>query len=255
MTAQKTALHKNLAGFEKKLGHTFSNSDLLIQALSHSSYSYENPVEFPEDNEVMEFLGDSVLGLIVTDYLCRTYPQLSEGELSKLKSQAASTTSLSEFARKIKLDKYVLLGKGEEKSGGRKKNKILAGTFEAVIAAVYWDAGMDSARSVLVDHLNTFNKKINAKKYLINNYKSALQEYLQKKNYAAPVYRTVTAKGPNHKRIFVVEVFSENRSLAKAKGSSKKSAEQKAAQKALKSLWGRKIKSLSSDTFLLKKKS
>jgi ribonuclease-3 len=245
----------NFDAFEKKIGYSFSNRNLLIQALSHSSYAYENSIEDPEDNEVLEFLGDSVLGLIVTDYLCQTYPQLSEGELSKLKSQVASTTSLSEFAKKIKLDKYILLGKGEEKSGGRKKDKILAGAFEALIAAVYWDSDLEGARNVLIGHLKVFNKKINAKKYLINNYKSALQEYLQKRNLPTPHYRTITAKGPNHKRVFVVEVFSERKSLAKAKGSSKKSAEQKAAQKALKSLWGRKIKALSPDTFLLKKKS
>jgi len=245
---------KNLDSFEKKLGYSFSNKDLLVQALSHSSYAYENSDEDPVDNEVMEFLGDSVLGLIVTDYLCRTYPQLSEGELSKLKSQAASTTALAEFAKRIKLDKYILLGKGEEKSGGRKKNKILAGAFEALIAAVYRDSDFESARNVLKDQLKSYNKKIDAKKYLLNNYKSALQEYLQKRNLPTPRYRTVTSKGPNHKRIFVVEVFSEKKSLGKAKGSSKKSAEQKAAQKALKSLWGKKIKALSPDTFLLKKK-
>jgi len=255
LTANKLDHPKSLALFEKKIGYTFDDKSLLIQALSHSSYAYEISTEYPEDNEVLEFLGDSVLGLIVTDFLCQVHPQLSEGELSKLKSQLANTTSLTEFAKKIKLDKYVLLGKGEEKSGGRKKNKILAGAFEALIAAVYWDSGLESARKVLIDHLESFNKKINAKKYLLNNYKSALQEHLQKRNYGAPVYRTVTAQGPNHKRLFVVEVFSEKQSLAKAKGSSKKSAEQKAAQKALKSLLGRKIKAISSDTFLLKRRS
>jgi ribonuclease-3 len=248
-------LAKNLEAFEKKIGHVFKNRALLIQALSHSSYAYENSVEDPADNEVLEFLGDSVLGLIVTDYLCQTYPQLTEGELSKLKSQAASTASLSEFAKKIKLDKYVLLGKGEERSGGRKKDRILAGTFEALVAAIYWDSDLENARQFLSKHLDTFNKKINAKKYLLNNYKSALQEYLQKRNLPAPIYRTVTARGPNHKRVFIIEVLSERKSLAKARGSSKKSAEQKAAQKAIKGLLGKKIKALSSDTFLLKKKS
>lgn len=246
---------KNLEALENKIGYSFSNKNLLIQALSHSSFAYENSSDGPADNEVLEFLGDSVLGLIVTDYLCQRYPQLSEGELSKLKSQAASTASLSEFARKIKLDKYILLGKGEEKGGGRKKNKILAGAFEALVAAIYWDSDLQNARDFLAEHLNGFDKKTNAKKYLINNYKSALQEVLQKQNFPAPHYRTVTSKGPNHRRVFVVEVFSEKNSLAKARGSSKKSAEQKAAQKALKSLLGRKIKALSPDTFLLKKKS
>jgi ribonuclease-3 len=244
-----------LASFEKKISYTFENKDLLIQALSHSSYAYENPQDDLSDNEVLEFLGDSVLGLIIADLLCESYPQLSEGELSKLKSQAASTTALCNFAKKIHLDRYLLLGKGEEKSGGRKKKTILASAFEALIAAIYLDSGIDEARRFLLSHLQSLFKKINVEKFLINNYKSALQEYLQKRNLLAPVYKTVTIRGPDHKRNFIVEVFSDKKSLAKAKGPSKKSAEQKAAQRALKSLLGKKIKVFDSDTFLLKKKA
>ena len=243
-----------LSGFEKKIGYSFKNKDILIQALSHSSFAYENPQEKYSDNEVLEFLGDSVLGLIIADYLCLSYPELSEGELSKLKSQAASTIALSSFAKNIKLDKYLLLGKGEEKSGGRNKKTILAGAFEALIAAIYQDSGITEASQLLLSQVKLLFKKIDADKFLINNYKSALQEYLQKANLPAPNYKTVTSRGQNHKRSFTVEVFSEKKSLAKAKGNSKKSAEQKAAQKALKSLLGKKIKALNSDTFLLKKK-
>jgi len=243
-----------LSGFEKKIGYSFKNKDTLIQALSHSSFAYENPQEKHSDNEVLEFLGDSVLGLIIADYLCLSYPELSEGELSKLKSQAASTTALFSFAKNIKLDKYILLGKGEEKSGGRNKKTILAGAFEALIAAIYQDSGITEASKLLLSQVQLLFKKIDIDKFLINNYKSALQEYLQKDNLPAPSYKTVTSRGPNHKRSFTVEVFSEKKPLAKAKGISKKNAEQKAAQKALKSLWGRKIKALNSDTFLLKKK-
>jgi len=245
---------KKLFGFEKKIGYSFKNKDLLFQALSHSSFAYENPQDNHSDNEVMEFLGDSVLGLIIADFLCQSYPELSEGELSKLKSQAASTTALFTFAKNIKLDKYILLGKGEEKSGGRNKKTILAGGFEALIAAIYLDSGITDAKKFLLSQVQSLFKKINIDKFLVNNYKSALQEYLQKANIPAPMYKTVTSRGPNHKRSFTVEVFSEKKPLAKAKGSSKKNAEQKAAQKALKSLWGRKIKALNSDTFLLKKK-
>ncbi len=244
----------DLYGFEKKIGYSFKNKDLLIQALSHSSFAYENPQDIHSDNEVMEFLGDSVLGLILADYLCHSYPELPEGELSKLKSQAASTTALYSFAKNIKLDKYILLGKGEEKSGGRNKKTILAGAFEALIAAIYQDSGIKEAKKLLLSQVQFLFKKINVDKFLINNYKSALQEYLQKANLPAPKYKTVKSRGPNHKMSFTVEVLSEKKPLAKAKGSSKKNAEQKAAQKALKSLWGRKIKALNSDTFLLKKK-
>jgi ribonuclease-3 len=245
---------KRLESFEKKIGHTFKNKDLLTQALSHSSYAYENSGGNLSDNEVMEFLGDSVLGLIIADFLFQAYPQLSEGELSKIKSQAASTTALFNFAKKIKLDKHILLGRGEEKSGGRRKKSILAGSFEALIAAIYLDSGIEETRKFLLPQLESLLKKIDVEKFLINNYKSALQEYLQKRNFSVPVYKNVTTRGPNHKRLFTVEVFADNQSLAKAKGSSKKSAEQKAAQKALRSLWGRKIKTLTPDTFLQKKK-
>jgi len=238
---------------EKRIQYFFADKNLLKQALTHSSYAYESQ-EDVTDNEVLEFLGDSVLGLLLADYLVETFPGLSEGELSKLKSTAANTTTLSQFAKKIKLDKTILLGKGEEKSGGREKKTILAGAFEALVAAVYLDGGIRAARRFLLAHLEPFFKRINVKKFIINNYKSALQEYFQKTGLPAPRYKMVTTKGPDHHRVFTVEVFAEKRPLAKAKGSSRKEAEQKAAQKALKSLLGRKIKTLTQDTFLLRKK-
>lgn len=247
-------MKRNLLQFAKKIGYDFKSKELLFQALTHSSYAYENQQKDLSDNEVMEFLGDSVLGLIIADFLCSSYPELSEGELSKLKSAAESTSSLHYFAKKIKLDKHILLGKGEEKSGGRKKKTILAGAFEALIAAIYLDGGIDETRNFLVAHLKSLFKKIKAEKFFINNYKSALQERLQKENLSAPVYKTITTKGPNHKKSFIVEVFSESRALAKAKGNSKKRAEQNAARKALKNLLGKKIRALTSDTFLLRRK-
>lgn len=244
----------NIVQCEKKLGYQFKNQDLLLQALTHSSYAYENQQEDISDNEVLEFLGDSVLGLIISDFLCSAYPDLSEGELSKLKSAAASTSSLDFFARKVRLDRCLRLGKGEDKSGGRKKKTILAGAYEAVIAAIYLDGGLEPARDFVLKFLKSLFRRINIKKFFVDNYKSALQEYLQRENSTAPVYKTVTIKGPDHQRSFVVEVFAENKLLAKAKGNSKKEAEKKAAQKALKSLLGRKIRILTTDTFLLKRK-
>jgi ribonuclease-3 len=239
---------------EKKIRYKFKNSRLLQLALSHRSYAYESHEEDISDNEVLEFLGDSVLGLVVADFLFAAYPGVAEGELSKLKSTVASTSSLSSFAKKIKLDKFILLGKGEEKSGGRKKRTILAGAFEALIAAIYLDGGFNEAKIFVLSHLQPFFRKINVDKFFINNYKSALQEYFQKESLPAPSYKMVTTKGPDHKKQFTVEVFLRKRSLAKATGSSKKEAEQKAAQKALKNLLGRKIKVFTDDTFLLKKK-
>lgn len=245
----------NTLQFEKKIGYKFKNKDLLLQALTHSSYAYENQQYVESDNETLEFLGDSVLGLIIADYLYSTYPDLSEGELSKLKSTAGNTISLSSFSKKIKLDKNIRLGKGEEKSGGRKKKTILAGAFEALVAAIYLDGGLKEARNFLFSLLKALFKKIKVHHFLINNYKSALQEHLQKENLPAPVYKTITTTGPDHKKLFTVEVLFENIPLAKAKGSTKKNAEQKAAQKALKNFLGKKMKVLTSDTFLLKKKN
>jgi ribonuclease-3 len=247
-------MNKEWDSFERKIRYRFQSRELLQIALTHRSFAYESQEEDLTDNEVFEFLGDSVLGLVVADYLVTTYPGVSEGELSKLKSTVASTSSLSSFAQQIKLDKFILLGKGEEKSGGRKKKTILAGAFEAVIAAIYMDGGFHQSKDFIMGHLKPFFKKINVNKFLINNYKSALQEYFQKESLPAPNYKMVTSRGPDHKKQFTVEVFQKKKSLAKATGSSKKEAEQKAAQKALKSLLGRKMRVFTADTFLLKKK-
>lgn len=243
-----------ISQLEKKLGYKFKNRDLLLQALTHSSYAYENQKNVRSDNETLEFLGDSVLGLIIADYLYSVFPELSEGGLSKLKSSSVSTSTFSSFAKKIKLDKSIFLGKGEEKSGGRKKKTILAGTFEALVAAIYLDNGLESIRNLLFPLLECHLKKIKTKKFSIHNYKSALQEYFQKENLPAPAYKIITTTGPDHKKNFTVEVLFEDKPLAKAKGYSKKNAEQKAAQKALRAFLGKKMKALSSDTFLLKKK-
>jgi ribonuclease-3 len=247
-------MNKTWMQIEKKISYRFKDSELLKIGLTHRSYAYESLEEDLTDNEIFEFLGDSVLGLVVADFLVKAYPGVSEGELSKLKSTVASTNSLSLFAKNIKLDKYILLGKGEEKSGGRKKKTILAGAFEALIAAIYLDGGFQEAQGFILKHLKPFFRKINVNKFFINNYKSALQEYFQKENFPAPNYKMVTTKGPDHKKQFTVEVFLKKSSLAKATGSSKKEAEQKAAQKALKSLLGRKMRGFTDDTFLLKKK-
>ncbi|MBS3818619.1 ribonuclease III [bacterium] len=248
-------MKKNIPSIEKRIDYHFKNNNLLLQALTHSSYAYEHKEENLSDNEVLEFLGDSVLELVVADYLFTHFPHLSEGDLSKLKSIVANTNTLSQFAKKNKLDKHLLLGKGEQKNKGSHKKTILAGAFEALIAAIYRDGGFESAKKFIINHLNSFFKKIKVENFLINNYKSALQEFLQKENRSTPVYKTVKSKGPNHKKSFVVEVFSDKHSLARASGNSKKDAEQKAAQKALKNLMGNGLKSLTSDTFIIKKKT
>jgi ribonuclease-3 len=162
----------NIKHFEKKIGYSFKDKDLFIQALTHSSYAYENQQKVGSDNETLEFLGDSVLGLVIADYLYSSYPGLTEGELSKLKSTAANTSSLSSFCQKIKLDNIILLGKGEEKSGGRKKRTILAGAFEALVAAIFLDGGFAESKKFLFILLEALFKKIKIQKFFVNNYKN-----------------------------------------------------------------------------------
>ncbi|MBC7348363.1 MAG: ribonuclease III [Candidatus Aminicenantes bacterium] len=242
----------NLASIEKRLNYRFQNPHLLQQALTHSSYAYEHLEGRLKDNEILEFLGDSVVGLVLADYLHQVYPGLGEGQLSKLKAALVSTSSLSVLARKLGLDKAVRLGRGEEKNGGRRKKSILAGTFEALIGAVYLDSSFDIARQVLQNLVKKYFKKLPRDNFLINNFKSALQEYLSQQKIPGPVYRTVTESGPAHEKVFTVEVCSGAKVLARARGPSKKSAEQKAAQKALKKLLKNKFKVFSEEAFILK---
>jgi ribonuclease-3 len=242
-----------LAQVEKKIGHTFNDRDTLREALTHSSYSYEKEGQGGRNNEVLEFLGDSVIGLAAADFLQSSYPEMREGELSKFKAMLTSTACLASFAEKLKLDKALLLGRGEEKSGGRKKKTLLAGVFEAVAGGIYRDSGYDPARRFVKPFLEAALKKLKSQACLINNYKSALQESLQKDDLPAPVYRTVAATGPHHRRVFLVEVSCADGRTARAKGGSIKDAEQKAAQKALKKRLGRKMRSLPGEMFWLKK--
>jgi len=242
-----------MPSLQKRLGYVFKNPDLLTRALTHSSYANERPEECLGDNELLEFLGDSVVGLAAADFFFGVYPHLGEGELSKLKSASSSTLSLADFARDLRLDKAMLMGRGEDKSGGRKKKTILAGVFEAVVGAIYLDGGCEASGAFMKRLLSSSFKPIR-REFVINNPKSALQEMLQKSGRPAPVYRTVTEKGPDHEKLFVVEVVAEGEVLAKAKGRSRKNAEQNAAQKALKAVHGRKMKVLSPESFIIEKK-
>ena len=244
-------MKNDLGTLENKIGLRFRSKELLRRALTHSSYAYEHQQKGAVDNEVLEFLGDSVVGLAMADFFCANFPDLAEGDLSKYKATAASSTTLSQFARQLKLDKFIFLGKGEELSGGRKKGNILADAFEALVGAIYLDQGYEAARRFLLPYLQRSYQKTGG--HVVDNYKSALQEYFQKENLPAPHYKTVTSVGPDHKQTFIVEVYLGPYPLAKAKGPSKKTAEQGAAQKALRSLMGRKMKILSGETFMVKK--
>ncbi|MFW6160362.1 MAG: ribonuclease III [Acidobacteriota bacterium] len=247
-------IEKKILRQEKTIGYSFKKRNLLQTALTHSSYAYEHQNKNIQDNEVLEFLGDSILGLIIARYLYDHYPHLDEGDLSKLKSAAASTNALCSFAQNIHLDKKILLGKGEQQSDGHKKKTILAGAFEALVAAIYLDGGIEKATEFTIPHLKKLFKKLHVEKFSVENYKSALQEYFQRDNLPSPAYKTINSKGPEHKKSFTVEVSLGDKILVRARGSSKKEAEQKAAQKALKKILGNKIKTLTEDIFIIKRK-
>jgi len=237
---------------ETVLGLRFRDPALLAQALTHSSFAYEN-ADQARDNERLEFLGDSVIGLISAEAFYGAYPQSDEGDLSKLKSSATSTAALARFARTIRLDAHLKLGRGEEKSGGRAKDTILADVFESVVGAIYLDGGYAAARDFFLPLIQpSFQTIKKGSTFEINNYKSALQEFLQKEGLPAPQYKLVKTIGPDHRKEFLVEVLVNKTSLAKATGPSRKSAELKAAEKALKSFFGKKIKDLTPDTFIFK---
>jgi len=228
----------NLDVLEDALGCRFKNHELLRQALTHSSWAHEVHTDNVSDNESLEFLGDAIIGFVVADLLCSECPDSDEGEKSKMKSSLVSTLSLACVGKRLQLGRYIRLGKGEEKTGGRQKLALLADTFEAVIAALYIDSGMEAARACLhqcfqesVDEIRTTGKLA-----IVTDHKSALQEWLQANEFALPSYRLVSESGPDHQKTFLVEVVGSDRSLAKAKGRSKKNAEQEAARLALNAL-------------------
>jgi ribonuclease-3 len=242
---------KALDRVEKAVGRAFRDRALLLRALTHSSHAYESDPEAPEDNEVLEFLGDSVVGLVAAEFALAAFPGRNEGELSKLKASATSTLALAKLAREIKLEKAIRLGRGEERSGGRKKVSILAGAFEALTGALYLDGGFEAARDFLRPLLGASLKAVRTETQTVNNSKSALQELCQKEGLGVPAYRLVSEKGPAHDRAFTVEVRLGDEVLAKAKGPSKKNAEQAAAGKVLKARFGRRLKKLSDEAFVI----
>ncbi|MFZ0516271.1 MAG: ribonuclease III [Acidobacteriaceae bacterium] len=235
-----------LERLQQLLGYQFRDPALLNLALTHSSVAYEEQTEqeLREDNEQLEFLGDAVLGLVVTEHLYRMYPEFSEGAWTRLRSQFVSRPHLASVALAIGLGDFLRLGKGEEKSGGRKKPAILANAVESVIAAVYLDGGMESAvrliRTWLLDE--TMEAVVEAARAgEVGDFKSMLQEYSQAHGLGQPRYQLTSETGPDHRKSFAVEVkfldLSANETtLASATGTRKKHAEQEAARLALQQL-------------------
>jgi ribonuclease III len=220
---------------QKSLDLSFQNNSLLELALVHSSYLNENPSFGMDSNEKIEFLGDAILGLVIAEKLYRDFPSSSEGDLTRLRSALVRKETLAQIARKIRLGDYLYLGKGEESGGGRDKALNLAGAFEALVAAIYLDLGLEKARQFI---LYQFGQEILKKAHLgaEEDYKSRLQEFAQAEWQMTPIYSLIEAVGPDHDKVFSVEVKVGGRTLGTGSGKSKKSAEMDSAKNALEGL-------------------
>lgn len=226
---------KLIMGLEKKIRIKFKDRVILQRAMTHKSFSNENSSLALRDNERLEFLGDSVLSIIISTYIFDHFPDYPEGELAKMRSVIVSEPSLAFVARKLNLGKYILLGKGEELSGGRNRNSILADTMEALIAAIYLDKGIEEAGRFIIEQFEENIIKVEKGDY-IQDYKTILQEIIQKDSINGPVYIVISEEGPDHNKLFTVQVKHEDQVLGTGKGYSKKEAEQNAAKAALERL-------------------
>ncbi len=225
-----------MESLEKKLGYKFANSLLLAEALTHPSLAYES--SRPHfDNQRLEYLGDAVIQLILTDELYTLLPDFDEGKLTKLRSRLVSRTALCKYAKAIDLGSYLLLGKGEAGTGGRERPSNLADAFESLIGAIYLDSGFRASQKVLLKNFREFIQEI-VEGPIDNNPKGQLQEKLQSLSPSSPNYAIISQEGPDHLRSFIAEVSWEGRKLGSGSGSSKKEAETAAALSALNdSLW------------------
>lgn len=215
--------------FESIISYHFNDVELLIQALTHSSYANEHNMKKIDNNERIEFLGDAVLEIVTSDYLYRKYPNNLEGELTKFRASIVCEPTLAEFAREITLGNFLLLGKGEDSSGGRNRDSVLSDTVEALIGAIYLDGGIDSAKLFIE---STLLDDVEARKRFVDS-KTHLQEYIQQISDVSIEYKVVAETGPDHNKSFHVNVTHERKTIGKGQGRSKKTAEQRAAFDAL----------------------
>jgi ribonuclease-3 len=223
---------KKLRTLIKKLGAKFNRVESLDRALTHSSSVHEDTEGLDHDNESLEFLGDAVLGLVISDHLFNTFPDYSPGDYSKLKASLVSKSVLAKKARELQLGDYLHLGRGEEMTGGRTKDSVLADALEAVIGAVFSDQGYEAAEKFVVNLLqDRIAESVDGP--LMTDYKSRLQNYFQEQFKELPEYKVVRESGPDHKRTFEVEITAQGKVVGQGRGRSKKSAEQAAAKEAL----------------------
>ena len=225
--------HKKLNEFQQNIGYQFKQEALLRQALTHSSYAHEKNLKELMDNERLEFLGDSILGMVVADHLYKNFPDRPEGELTRMRADMVCETSLAAVADKIGLGKHLLLGHGEERFGGRSRASILADAVESVIAACFLDGGLDAALKVVQQFILV---EVPVTKLHNADYKTQLQELVQQKKNQILSYALVGQSGPDHDKLFEVEVSLNGNVVGRGTGSSKKRAEQAAAHAALEKL-------------------
>lgn len=222
----------DLLQLEQALGLQFDDKSLLQQAFVHRSYLNENPGFKLGSNERLEFLGDAVLGFVVAEHLYQLLPDLPEGALTSLRAALVKSETLARMARRLGLGAYLFLGKGEEASGGRTRPTILASTFEALVGAILLDQGLDASRRFVLSNLqDELARAVREKSE--KDFKSRLQELAQGRWQVTPTYRTVSAEGPDHERIFTVEVLLAGKPVSQGVGRNKQSAEQDAARQAL----------------------
>lgn len=218
-----------MSSFEEKIGYTFKNKNLIEQALTHSSYANEKKMKPLSDNERLEFLGDAVLEVVSSDYLYKTFPDMPEGKLTKLRASLVCEPTLAYCAMEMGLGRYLLLGKGEDATGGRTRKSVLSDALEATIGAIYLDGGLEIARGYIMQYiLNDIEHK-----KMFSDSKSILQEHIQAEKKSVPEYTLVNESGPDHAKVYEVEVSCMGQILARGVGQTKKAAEQDAAYKAL----------------------
>lgn len=223
----------DLVKLEALLGYTFNDKEILLTAVTHRSYLNEHRDAVQDHNERLEFLGDAVLELVVTDFLFNKYPDKPEGELTAIRAALVNTVSLSESSQKLGVNDYLLMSKGEAKDTGRARQYILANAFEALIGALYLDLGYETAKDFIASHLFPKTEEI-VEKRLWQDAKSRFQELAQEHSSVTPTYETLSQEGPDHDRIFTVGVFLGKEKVAEGKGRSKQEAEQQAAENAVK---------------------
>ena len=221
---------------EESIGYSFKNKNLLDIALTHSSYINESKDKKRTSNERLEFLGDSILDLVVSEELYKNHKTYPEGKLTKIRSRIVCTSSFSKASEKFNLSSYLLFGKGEISHNGKEKKSVKADTFEALCAAIYLDAGYDFLKDFLMKNYYETVKNLLENDLLFIDYKTKLQEYFNKTNKTILKYKLLKEEGPEHNKTFYIEVFAKNKKLSTGKGKNKKDAEQMAARIAYKKL-------------------